>query len=108
MSGLGRRDFLRKTALAGGCLLAPSLTGLISCADLQEYIKGKGYGKLYPSVDFYSALLRAGVPAEMHLFRHGPHGSGLGRGDAPLDTWPTLLETWLRAQGWLGDSGRNK
>jgi acetyl esterase/lipase len=60
------------------------------------------------SVDFYSALLRAGVPAEMHLFRHGPHGSGLGRGDAALDTWPTLLETWLRAQGWLGDSGRNK
>ena len=53
------------------------------------------------SVEFYSALLRAGVPAEMHLFRHGAHGSGLGRGDASLDFWGNLLEAWLRAQGWL-------
>ena len=53
------------------------------------------------SVDFYSALLKAGVPAEMHLFRHGGHGSGLGRGDPALDFWPTLLESWLRGQGWL-------
>jgi hypothetical protein len=36
------------------------------------------------SVEFYSALLRVGTPAEMHLFRHGAHGSGLGRGDASL------------------------
>lgn len=53
------------------------------------------------SVDFYSALLKAGVPAEMHLFRHGGHGSGLGKGDSALDFWPTLLESWLRGQGWL-------
>lgn len=53
------------------------------------------------SVQFYSALVAAGVPAEMHLFRHGGHGSGLGRGDAVLDSWPMLLESWLRAQGWL-------
>jgi acetyl esterase/lipase len=53
------------------------------------------------SVDFYSALLTAGVPAEIHLFRHGGHGSGLGAGDAVLDMWPMLLEAWLRAQGWL-------
>jgi acetyl esterase/lipase len=53
------------------------------------------------SVDFYSALLKAGVPAEMHLFRHGGHGSGLGKGDPALDFWPTLLESWLRGQGWL-------
>jgi acetyl esterase/lipase len=53
------------------------------------------------SLDFYAALLKAGVPAEMHLFRNGAHGSGLGRGDQALDTWPTLLEAWLRGQGWL-------
>jgi len=53
------------------------------------------------SVDFYSALVAAGVSAEMHLFRHGAHGTGLGGGDAALDMWPTLLEAWLRAQGWL-------
>jgi acetyl esterase/lipase len=53
------------------------------------------------SVDFYSTLLKAGVPAEIHLFRHGGHGSGLGKGDPTLDFWPTLLESWLRGQGWL-------
>ena len=53
------------------------------------------------SLDFYAALLKAGVPAEMHLYRNGAHGSGLGRGDEALDTWPILLESWLRGQGLL-------
>jgi acetyl esterase/lipase len=50
---------------------------------------------------FYEALVKAGVPAEAHVFAKGPHGFGLGRGDAALDQWPGLLETWLRAQGLL-------
>jgi acetyl esterase/lipase len=53
------------------------------------------------SVDFYNALHAAGVSVEMHLFRHGPHGSGLGSGDAALDAWTVLLEQWLREQGLL-------
>jgi len=50
---------------------------------------------------FYSALVKAGVPAEAHIFASGPHGTGLGKGDATLDQWPNLLETWLRGQGLL-------
>jgi acetyl esterase/lipase len=50
---------------------------------------------------FYAALMKAGVPAEAHVFSTGPHGTGLGKGDAALDQWPVLLETWLRAQGLL-------
>jgi acetyl esterase/lipase len=50
---------------------------------------------------FYEALVKAGVPAEAHIFTHGSHGSGLGKGDPALDQWPSLLETWLRAQGLL-------
>lgn len=53
------------------------------------------------SLRFYDALLKAGVPAEMHIFASGPHGTGLGRGDPALDQWPSLLEAWLRAQGLL-------
>lgn len=52
-------------------------------------------------VAFYSALISAGVSAELHLFRHGAHGSGLGLGDPALDAWPSLLEAWLRGQGLL-------
>jgi acetyl esterase/lipase len=53
------------------------------------------------SVEFYSALLTAKVPVEMHLFRHGAHGTGLGANDPALDLWPVLLEAWLRGQGLL-------
>jgi acetyl esterase/lipase len=68
------------------------------------FIYGTSDDALVPvqaSVEFYATLVRAGVPAEMHLFRHGDHGSGLGKGDAALDMWPPLLESWLRAQGLL-------
>jgi acetyl esterase/lipase len=53
---------------------------------------------------FYEALVKAGVPAEAHIFAKGPHGTGLGKADAALDQWPNLLETWLRAQGLLDKS----
>jgi acetyl esterase/lipase len=53
------------------------------------------------SVSFYEAMVKAGAPVEMHLFRAGAHGSGLGGGKAALDLWPTLLEQWLRDMGLL-------
>lgn len=50
---------------------------------------------------FYEALVKAGVQSEAHFFAKGTHGAGLGRGDAALDQWPNLLETWLRTEGLL-------
>jgi len=50
---------------------------------------------------FYLAMVKAGVPAEAHIFAHGQHGTGLGTGDPSLDQWPGLLETWLRKQGLI-------
>ncbi len=52
------------------------------------------------SVMFYSALVKAGVPAEMHLFQHGSHGSGLGVGNPALSVWPDLLIKWMRERGY--------
>ncbi len=51
------------------------------------------------SVVFYLALRKARVPAEMHLFENGPHGSGMGLTDPALSAWPTLLMNWLRCRG---------
>jgi acetyl esterase/lipase len=56
------------------------------------------------SIDYFEALRAAKVPVEFHSFAHGSHGSGLGTGDPALDLWPTLLDAWLRGQGWLGTS----
>jgi len=50
---------------------------------------------------FYAALHKAGVPAEMHLYEHGPHGVGLSATDQALATWPSLLANWLRVRGLL-------
>lgn len=50
---------------------------------------------------FYQALRAAGVPAEMHLFEHGPHGFGLRPGVGPGADWPPLCAQWLRSHGWL-------
>ena len=53
------------------------------------------------SVNFYLALHKAGVPAELHVFEKGPHGVGLDLSDPALDEWPTLLANWLRQRGLL-------
>jgi acetyl esterase/lipase len=50
---------------------------------------------------FYEALVKAGVPSEAHIYASGPHGVGLGKSDLALDTWPLMLENWLRIKGLL-------
>ena len=55
------------------------------------------------SVVFYTALVRAGVPAELHIFEKGPHGTALAQGYPALSAWPGLLENWLRLNGWIPD-----
>jgi len=53
------------------------------------------------SVDFFVALKRARVPAELHVYEKGPHGYGLGLKDGVLKSWPERLTDWLRVRGML-------
>jgi acetyl esterase/lipase len=53
------------------------------------------------SVMFYSALRKAGVPAELHIYERGPHGVGLAPNDPVLATWTSRLADWLRIHGWV-------
>jgi acetyl esterase/lipase len=53
------------------------------------------------SLAFFSALRAAGVPAELHIFEHGPHSVGATPDDPVLSTWPKLLENWFRERGLL-------
>ena len=52
------------------------------------------------SVMFYEALVKAGVPVEMHLFQHGGHGAGLAAANPQLSVWPDLLIKWMRERGY--------
>jgi acetyl esterase/lipase len=53
------------------------------------------------SVLFYMALRRAGVPAELHLYREGAHGIGLEPNHGPMSDWPGRCAEWLSARGLL-------
>jgi acetyl esterase/lipase len=53
---------------------------------------------------FFNALRRKDVPAEVHVFQRGPHGTGMGQNlpkTPELAVWPTLLENWMRVNGWM-------
>jgi acetyl esterase/lipase len=52
-------------------------------------------------VRFYQALVAQKVPAELHVFETGAHGSGLGGANPALSQWPELLDGWLRQRGLL-------
>jgi acetyl esterase/lipase len=47
------------------------------------------------SLAYYTALKKAGVPVEMHLYAQGGHAFGLRRTKLPITGWPQLVETWL-------------
>jgi acetyl esterase/lipase len=53
------------------------------------------------SIQFYLALHRAGVPAELHVFRKGAHGLGLAPNTPGTSAWPACCEAWMRNQGLL-------
>jgi acetyl esterase/lipase len=52
------------------------------------------------TVMFYTALVKAGVPAEMHIFQHGGHGSGLAPANPQLKPWTEMLSKWMRERGY--------
>ncbi len=53
------------------------------------------------TIQYYLALRKAKVPAEMHIFEKGGHGMGLGRGGLAFSNWPQLCVEWFRARGLI-------
>ncbi|HEY7287113.1 MAG TPA: alpha/beta hydrolase [Vicinamibacterales bacterium] len=51
------------------------------------------------SVAYFLALRKAGVPAELHIFKEGRHGVGLAMSDPALAEWSRLLANWMRVSG---------
>ncbi|QDU80844.1 Acetylxylan esterase precursor [Polystyrenella longa] len=51
------------------------------------------------SVQFYLALRKVNVPAELHIYEEGRHGLGFGRRPNTPEAftqWPIALENWLK------------
>ena len=53
------------------------------------------------SLMYASALDKAGVSAEVHLFAKGGHAFGLRKKDQPVGAWTGLVERWLKTIGML-------
>ncbi len=60
-----------------------------------------GVVPMMTSVDFFTAMRKAGADAELHIFGHGPHGFGTAGDNPTLAVWQDLLANWLRARGLL-------
>ncbi|KQB43533.1 alpha/beta hydrolase [Flavobacterium aquidurense] len=52
------------------------------------------------SINFYLALKKNAVPAELHIYEKGGHGFGLGVKDTSK-FWTRDCEEWLRTHGYL-------
>jgi len=57
------------------------------------------------SIIFAAALQKSGVPYEMHLYQHGPHGFGLGASLEGVSSWPGRCADWLRLNGFVPPTG---
>jgi acetyl esterase/lipase len=55
------------------------------------------------SLVYFSALKKAGVPVERHVYAHGGHAFGLRRTKLPITAWPELAEKWLRTIGMIAE-----
>ncbi len=71
-------------------------TFLVQAED--DYVDGVNQSLVY-----YTALAKAHVPAEMHLYAHGGHAFGLRPTANPITSWPRLAEAWLHTIGILHD-----
>jgi acetyl esterase/lipase len=62
-----------------------------------------GAVKVENSLAFASALRKAGVPFDLHVYQKGAHGIGLKDKEpfANAHPWSRDLVFWLKAQGWV-------
>jgi acetyl esterase/lipase len=52
-------------------------------------------------VEFYLALRKYKIPAELHIYQKGAHGQGLAKNQTGNETWSELCKAWLINNGFL-------
>ena len=52
------------------------------------------------SAQFYLALLKAGVSAELHVYSEGGHGYGIRQRGLPISSWRERFLDWMILQGF--------
>lgn len=53
------------------------------------------------SIEYYLALKREGIQAELHIFREGGHGFGMHKTGKAHDQWPLMMVEWMKAMKFI-------
>lgn len=53
------------------------------------------------SLELYQRWVKAGLPAELHIYEKGGHGFGFRQHHTTSDSWPAAFQAWLAAHGYL-------
>ena len=53
------------------------------------------------SIEYYMALKREGIPAELHIFKEGGHGFGMHKTGKAHDQWPLMVIEWMKAMKYI-------
>jgi acetyl esterase/lipase len=90
---------------AGGMLtkegsLKPEFAGKAAAAPPTFFaVSHDDAGPAAASVEWYLALHKAKVPAELHVCESGGHGYGIRPGSKAANRWPDRAADWLRTRG---------
>lgn len=68
-------------------------TFIIQAEDDREYASS--------AINYYAALMKTGVAAELHVYPTGGHGFGFHPVGLPQEHWTSLLTAWLSSNGWI-------
>jgi acetyl esterase/lipase len=53
------------------------------------------------SIQYYSALRKFSIPAELHIYETGGHGFGLARNRNTESEWPQACLNWMKMHGLI-------
>ncbi len=52
------------------------------------------------SIQYFLALKKYNIPAELHIYEKGGHGFGLAKNGGTESDWPEACLRWLKMNGW--------
>lgn len=102
----GRPDFT--ILIYPAYLVTPDMTALTPLIAVNEQTPpaflAHAYDDAVPadnSVQYFLALKRSKVNAELHVYPSGGHGYGMRPSQHTASSWPKRLEDWLRTRSWV-------
>jgi acetyl esterase/lipase len=58
-------------------------------------------GPVRNNLGIFDAFVKAGVPADLHIWSEGGHGFGIRQRPIPISGWPRLVQEWMANRGFL-------